>query len=387
MASDYLNKKQLYDLVWQRPMTEVAKDYGLSDRGLAKLCERNSIPVPPRGYWAKKKAGQKVIKPPLLVLDPKEPETVVLMKQAVQKQQTLQKPEVSEPALPVEIREAIQREALPAHQVQVPKTLSNPHVIVAKRIQEEERQRESYRKFGGWSKPEPVTELEKRRRRIISALLKALEARGFKVEVERDYREYIWVTHQWDKLGFTVTERIRQYRRELTAEEKKDSWNSDRKWTQVREPTGLLMLRISSGPRCSSYDAGDFQETAEQPLEDRLNAVIVGIIERMWEIKKIRLKREEEERQRWNRHKEAEQQAKLLKEEQERKSALEAQAANWKKAEEIREYVAAVTTISEHPEDILNRWKEWALAHADAIDPIVSGDPLVPLAPVIEEEA
>lgn len=41
--SEPLNKKQLYDLVWKRPMMEVAKEYDLSDRGLAKLCERNGI--------------------------------------------------------------------------------------------------------------------------------------------------------------------------------------------------------------------------------------------------------------------------------------------------------------------------------------------------------
>ena len=45
-----LNRKALYDLVWAKPISTVAKDYGLSDRGMAKLCERNSIPVPPRGY-------------------------------------------------------------------------------------------------------------------------------------------------------------------------------------------------------------------------------------------------------------------------------------------------------------------------------------------------
>ena len=39
--------------------------YGLSDRGLAKLCERHEIPVPPRGYWAKKAHGHRVKQPPL----------------------------------------------------------------------------------------------------------------------------------------------------------------------------------------------------------------------------------------------------------------------------------------------------------------------------------
>lgn len=98
-------------------MVEVAKEYGLSDRGLAKLCERNGIPVPPRGYWAKKHAGQKVISPPLLVLDPKEPDTTLLMKQAVKKQQTVEAiREPDAPSLPDEICEAIKREVLTANE-------------------------------------------------------------------------------------------------------------------------------------------------------------------------------------------------------------------------------------------------------------------------------
>jgi len=60
-----LSREQLYNQVWEKPMVHVAREYGLSDRGLSKLCERNGIPVPPRGYWAKKKAGFKIRKPPL----------------------------------------------------------------------------------------------------------------------------------------------------------------------------------------------------------------------------------------------------------------------------------------------------------------------------------
>jgi len=60
-----LTREQLYELVWSKPMQHLAKDYGVSDRGLAKLCARNQVPVPPRGYWAKKASGQKVVQPPL----------------------------------------------------------------------------------------------------------------------------------------------------------------------------------------------------------------------------------------------------------------------------------------------------------------------------------
>lgn len=60
-----LTRKQLYDLVWTRPMTKLAKEFGLSDVALHKICRKHDIPVPPRGYWAKKEFGKPVTVIPL----------------------------------------------------------------------------------------------------------------------------------------------------------------------------------------------------------------------------------------------------------------------------------------------------------------------------------
>jgi hypothetical protein len=54
------NREKLYREVWSEPIQHVAKQYRLSDTGLAKLCKRLLIPRPPRGYWAKKAAGKAV---------------------------------------------------------------------------------------------------------------------------------------------------------------------------------------------------------------------------------------------------------------------------------------------------------------------------------------
>lgn len=65
MARSQIKRDELYDLVWHKPMVKVAEEFGLSDRGMAKICTRHDIPVPPRGYWARKQAGQKIRKPAL----------------------------------------------------------------------------------------------------------------------------------------------------------------------------------------------------------------------------------------------------------------------------------------------------------------------------------
>jgi len=57
-----LSRRKLYELVWSKPVEKVAEEFGISGRGLAKICKRHRIPSPPRGYWAKLAAGQHVKK-------------------------------------------------------------------------------------------------------------------------------------------------------------------------------------------------------------------------------------------------------------------------------------------------------------------------------------
>ena len=53
----HISRGELYSAVWTKPIQKLAAELGLSDVGLAKVCRRESIPVPPRGYWQKLAAG------------------------------------------------------------------------------------------------------------------------------------------------------------------------------------------------------------------------------------------------------------------------------------------------------------------------------------------
>jgi hypothetical protein len=50
-------REVLYEEIWSAPVLQVAKRYGISDVGLAKICKKMKIPKPPRGYWAKRSYG------------------------------------------------------------------------------------------------------------------------------------------------------------------------------------------------------------------------------------------------------------------------------------------------------------------------------------------
>ena len=47
-------KEALEKLVWEKPTTEIAKDFQVSDSAIGKLCKQLGIEKPSRGYWTKK---------------------------------------------------------------------------------------------------------------------------------------------------------------------------------------------------------------------------------------------------------------------------------------------------------------------------------------------
>jgi hypothetical protein len=59
------DRSELHREVWSTPMKTLAAKYDISDVGLAKGCRKLMIPLPGRGYWAKKEAGQDLSQPPL----------------------------------------------------------------------------------------------------------------------------------------------------------------------------------------------------------------------------------------------------------------------------------------------------------------------------------
>ena len=59
------NREELYGEVWEKPLVKVALKYRISAVGLAKICRKLQIPLPGRGYWAKKEFGKPVEQLPL----------------------------------------------------------------------------------------------------------------------------------------------------------------------------------------------------------------------------------------------------------------------------------------------------------------------------------
>lgn len=59
------NREELYAEVWEQPLVKIAPKYAISVVMLGKICRQLLIPVPGRGYWAKKQYGKPVRRLPL----------------------------------------------------------------------------------------------------------------------------------------------------------------------------------------------------------------------------------------------------------------------------------------------------------------------------------
>ncbi len=68
-----VSRKELYELVWSRPIVHAAKQFGVSGSYLARICGILQVPRPERGYWAKLQAGGAPSIPPLPQAEPWHP--------------------------------------------------------------------------------------------------------------------------------------------------------------------------------------------------------------------------------------------------------------------------------------------------------------------------
>jgi hypothetical protein len=66
-----ISREELHELVWSKPTRIAAKEFVLSDVGLAKICRKLGVKKPPRGFWAKVVSGMQLEKPQLETLPDK----------------------------------------------------------------------------------------------------------------------------------------------------------------------------------------------------------------------------------------------------------------------------------------------------------------------------
>jgi hypothetical protein len=55
---DSVSRAELERLVWTKPVSQLAAEFGVSDVGIANRCKKLAIARPPRGFWLRVKSGK-----------------------------------------------------------------------------------------------------------------------------------------------------------------------------------------------------------------------------------------------------------------------------------------------------------------------------------------
>jgi hypothetical protein len=283
-----LLREELYERVWTTPMHRLAKEFGYSDVGLAKLCEKHNIPRPGLGYWRRLELGHKPERPPLPVVEQPTPYRIEI---AVR--ETLLS---GDKAAPREV---------PGVPVASDRPISHAAVVRSERLLRNAKKEENAilvpRK--GTASHVRVTEaVLLRALRILDAFFVALEGRGMQIVWPNEENASLHIVCESESIGFALDEILNRKGHTPTEQEaarhKRDYWWSPPKWDY--QPTGLLRISLLSSETTGARRT--WSERKERSLETQLGAVVVGISTLVESVKKVKA-----ERQRWHDEFEAEQ--------------------------------------------------------------------------------
>jgi hypothetical protein len=333
-----LTREEIYQLVWEQPMTEIAKKYIISDVGFRKQCIRMNIPIPIAGYWAKVRVGQR-IKRPLLPAKCKGPAFVDLAERP--------------PEQPVknvsELKAMTKVLATKKLPFKVPDRLTNPDpLVVTAKASLTRMTNVNHPGMAVTAKGELDIRVSPtnagRALRFMDTMLKCVRARGYVFELDKD-GNYIVVRNIRLKVSF----------RERTTRVKV----SDRSYDNYQwHPNGQVIFRLDGRLKA------EWQDLKTQFLEDQLPKIIAKL--------ELTAKQEEtylEKARQWQEAWQRECKAKAEREERQQQELknlkqLLKDAKLWKQAELIREYL--ISHKSADPQ-----WLAWAMHKADWMDPLV----------------
>jgi hypothetical protein len=351
-----LTRAELYEKVWATPVRTLAKEFGMSDVGLAKICRKHDIPVPPLGYWRRAETGHQVARPPLHPVK-NGPETLdIYVRERL-------KPELA--ALAAE----------PAPEIAIPGEVSHALVVRTEKLLTHGKESEKkliVPKNGALAHLLVSREQIPRALRIMNALFLALEERGQSVSWSKEEEATLTLAVDGETVRFCVLEITESMRHVLTPEEQKHPWMAP-KWDY--KLTGKLQFRVDNLPYSAGV-RGTWSDGKCQRLEKCIGDFIIGLRVAAAAIKKNRQETEERER-RWE-------EERKQKEEQRRKAAEHKRKAefvtelmrNWEEAENVRMFVKALAEcaskleLSAEEKGDIQQVVDWTTKYSDFLDPL-----------------
>jgi hypothetical protein len=352
MKAKKFSREELYKLVWSKPATKLSKDLGISDCAITKLCRRHKVPKPWPGYWNE-------VRPVIPRLPPPPagaPDEIVIrpLPKYAFRQHTLR---------------LIENEKQDASRISVSPTLRGAHPLVLEsraileRSQADDYGRLRPRAFSGDQQPPCLMKVSKkvlpRGLRIMDALLKASEARGFqfpvgsrsKIIVEgRAIAFYLW----------EGADRIRIKKDELSHLEGHREW--------IFKPNGRLIFEID----LPTLPRKRWQDNRTTLLEDQLNDIMIGfysaseIICQQKSAEVLAKRRKERQRRAMEDQRLREQWEHLRLQDLERHLKLWANSRNLKLF--LKDFTEAVRKTDLVDDGSAAEWLAWASGHATSVE-------------------
>jgi hypothetical protein len=373
-AYNVYDRETLYKEVWERPVTEVAKRYKVSDVAIHKVCKSLEIPTPPAGYWAKLRAGKPVAKIPL-------PESSKPVKKTVIRNGTEYQPQIEKEMLTFLGEEDRAVVLSVATQIRIPDENAKMHLMIITHrkavIQWKKKLKEQEAK--GWGRrgmdsppflADTVSEEALPRVfSIINALIKAMEPLGCSLTEDLKY------VINGETVSISISEAKNEVKHVLTKEEnmqllkyedekRRHSWASKpniRKYDYLYN--GRITLTINNSKK--------FRDNKSYVVEDRLGDIMIELYEASDVIRKEREVREEAERKRQEEERRKEERRERYNAEVDRTLSLVNLAGDYETSCKIRHYVSAVETSGNLDEKTM-AWIKWAKAKADWYDPTMA---------------
>jgi hypothetical protein len=376
------SRQEFFDLMWSKPIKDIAPEFGMSDVGLAKICRSHALPLPGRGYWAKLKAGKKVMELPLPPRGLGEAETIHVgqsdWRRSKGEDARLMAEEIPPPPeFPETVEALTERVTKLVGKVAYLRDLNRTDGAVTRLLEGdvkrvEKRNASSYPSF--LDEPYFVSPYERRRLKLLNSIFLALAKLQMQSMAEGKHPSEFTVRVGNTHVRFRLDD----------PKAKRETW---RPASDSRRPTtDPLQLSISwyrekeEGLRLVWVDSRD------TPLEESLQEIVIGLIvagemqvraaelqKHTWRVEqKAELiaaarKREEEARRK--------ERARLQRLEKARVEHLLEDAMSLRLANDLRTYIQAVQEVnkaSDVPvsEEEMAEWVAWASAQVERIHPI-----------------
>lgn len=400
-----LTREQLYELVWTKPLAQVAKALGGSERALAQACTRYQIPRPRASYWTRLAVGHAPARRPLP--QPEDPQMSVVV---IGKPKPLDSPPAaSEPIKPEAVQAIPEKIEFQSKTIRdlyekilvadidwsVPKRLTSAFPAVEEaaeglRASAKQGRRGSARQPDLLvpSLPDPrKAKLDirvargsiDRVARVAQALIVAAVDSGFRFQTERDnsaYRNEYFLELCNQRIKFSIGEISKRTPhiptpKELAAE-KVSAFDKPPNFDYT--PTGLLRITLNSASRHLAF--ATFEERPKRMFDESVRPVVMAMLKevdgRLVELAAEREKQLAAMRAADARMKQDEQR----RQEQVRVDALVHEMQQWELARRIRRFIRAVESgrvkngLVDDPEGKVAAWYAWAKGVADKIDPL-----------------